>query len=86
MSLINDFKDKAAYHLSRIVNVRPDEVSALCWSFLYVFALFLAYYILRPIRDELGVSGGVNNLPWLFTGTLVAMLLINPLFSYAVKK
>jgi AAA family ATP:ADP antiporter len=51
-----------------------------------VFAVFLAYYVLRPIRDELGVAAGVRNLPWLFTGTLVAMLLIHPLFAALVRR
>ena len=72
--------------LRRAIDVRPAEARALAWSWLYVFALFLAYYVLRPIRDELGVAGGVRNLPWLFTGTLVAMLAVNPLFSYAVRR
>jgi AAA family ATP:ADP antiporter len=69
-----------------MIEVRPEEVRALAWSWLYVFALFLAYYVLRPIRDELGVAGGVRNLPWLFTGTLAAMLAVNPLFAFAVKR
>ena len=72
--------------LRRVIDVRPDEARALAWSWLYVFALFLAYYVLRPIRDELGVAGGVRNLPWLFTGTLLAMLAANPLFAYAVRR
>jgi AAA family ATP:ADP antiporter len=72
--------------LRRIIQVRPEEARALAWSWLYVFALFLAYYVLRPIRDELGVAGGVRNLPWLFTGTLLAMLAANPLFAYAVRR
>ncbi|WP_424133972.1 NTP/NDP exchange transporter [Roseomonas chloroacetimidivorans] len=72
--------------LRRIIDVRPAEARALAWSWLYVFSLFLAYYVLRPIRDELGVAGGVRNLPWLFTGTLVAMLAVNPLFAYAVRR
>ncbi|MFP3671139.1 hypothetical protein SB717_39345, partial [Priestia sp. SIMBA_032] len=38
-----------------------------------------------PIRDELGVAGGVQNLPWLFTGTLLAMLVASPLFALAVR-
>ncbi len=69
----------------RFINVRPDEVRMLAWSWLYIFALFLAYYVLRPIRDQLGVAGGVRNLPWLFTGTLLVMLVTNPAFSYAVR-
>ena len=72
--------------LRRIIDVRPAEASAVGWSWLYVFVLFLAYYVLRPIRDELGVAGGVQNLPWLFTGTLLAMLAVNPLFAYAVRR
>ena len=42
----------------RLAGVRPEEAPAILWSMLYVIALFLAYYVLRPIRDELGVAGG----------------------------
>jgi AAA family ATP:ADP antiporter len=70
----------------RVLDIREGEGRALAWAWLYVFALFLAYYVLRPIRDELGVSGGVENLPWLFTGTLLSMMAVNPLFGYAVKR
>ena len=69
----------------RLAGVRPEEAPAVLWSMLYVIALFLAYYVLRPIRDELGVAGGVQNLPWLFTGTLLAMLVASPLFALAVR-
>ena len=58
---------------------------ALAWSWLYIFSLLSSYYIMRPIRDQMGVAGGVNNLQWLFTGTLVGMLLLNLPFSYLVK-
>ncbi len=77
---------RSASTLERLLGVRPTETRALLWSWLYIFALFLAYYVLRPIRDELGVAGGVRNLPWLFTGTLVAMIAINPLFAWAVRR
>ena len=33
----------------------------------------------------MGVAGGVNNLAWLFTGTLIVMLLLNVPFSALVK-
>jgi len=72
--------------IQRITGARPEEVPALAWSLLYVIAIFLAYYVLRPIRDELGVAGGVENLPWLFTGTLLTMLTASPLFAYAVRR
>lgn len=72
--------------LARVVDVRPEELRALGWSLLYVFAVLSAYYVLRPIRDEMGVHGGVEKLPWLFTGTLVAMVAVNPLFAAVVKR
>ncbi|MBT2304670.1 MFS transporter [Variovorax paradoxus] len=70
----------------RLAGVRPEEAPAVLWSMLYVVALFLPYYVLRPLRDELGVAGGVENLPWLFTGTLLATLVASPLFAFAVRK
>src|SRR6266536_1863994 len=71
--------------LRRVIEVRPAEVSALGWSWLYIFAILSSYYILRPIRDQMGVAGGVDNLQWLFLGTLAAMLLLNVPFWYLVK-
>ena len=56
------------------------------WCWLYIFSVLSSYYIMRPIRDQAGVAGGVNNLQWLFTGTLVGMLVLNVPFSYLVKK
>ncbi|MFM2481735.1 NTP/NDP exchange transporter [Celerinatantimonas sp. YJH-8] len=72
--------------IRRFIGFQPGEGVLVAWSALYIIALFLAYYVLRPIRDELGAAGGVYNLPWLFLGTLVAMLIMNPIFSFLVKK
>lgn len=72
--------------LDRLVSIKPDEVRLVGWAFLYLFAVFSAYSVLRPIRDEAGVAGGVNNLSWLFTGTLLAMLAVNAPFAALVKR
>jgi ATP:ADP antiporter, AAA family len=72
--------------LKRLIDVRPAEIRALGWSWLYIFCVLSSYYILRPIRDEMGVAGGVENLQWLFTGTLVGMILVNPPFAALVAK
>jgi len=66
--------------------VRPEEVRALLWSFAYFFCLLASYYILRPLRDEMGVAGGVRNLQWLFTGTFLAMLAAVPLYGALVAR
>jgi len=72
--------------LRRVIDVRPVEMRALGWSWLYIFSVLFSYYILRPIRDEMGVAGGVENLQWLFTGTLLGMLAINPPFAALVAR
>jgi AAA family ATP:ADP antiporter len=72
--------------LRRLVAIRPEELHAVLWCWLYIFAVLSSYYILRPIRDQMGVAGGVRNLPWLFTGTLVGMVLLNLPFAWLVKK
>src|SRR4029077_15426702 len=71
--------------LQRGLAVRPEERRVVLWCWLYIFAVLSSYYIMRPIRDQMGVAGGVNNLQWLFTGTLPGMVVLNLPFAYLVK-
>ena len=72
--------------LNRVVAVRPGEARATLWSFGYFFCLLAAYYVLRPLRDEMGIAGGVRNLHWLFTATFVVMLAAVPIFGAVVAR
>jgi len=72
--------------LGRVVEVRPGEVRSLLWSFAYFFCLLAGYYVLRPLRDEMGIAGGVRNLPWLFTATFAVMLAAVPVYGAMVAK
>lgn len=69
--------DRAA----RLLQIRPGEGRAVIWSCLYIFCVLSAYYVIRPIRDNMGIAGGVRNLQWLFSATLVCMLLANLPFA-----
>jgi len=64
----------------------PRERTAALWSFAYFFTLLAGYYVLRPLRDQMGIAGGVRNLPWLFTATFVALLIAQPLYGALVAK
>ena len=50
------------------------------------FLLLCGYYVLRPVRDEMGVQTGVARLQWLFTGTFAFTLLMVPIFGWVVKR
>lgn len=56
------------------------------WAFGYFFMLLAGYYVLRPLRDQMGIAGGVKTLPWLFMATFVTLLIVQPLFGAMVKK
>ena len=57
------------------------EGRAVSLAFVFHFVVLASYYVLRPIRDEIGAAGGLESLSWLFTATLAAMLLANVLFG-----
>ena len=48
----------AATWLCRISGAQPGELPAVLWAFVYFFALLAAYYVLRPIRDEMAIQVG----------------------------
>jgi AAA family ATP:ADP antiporter len=66
--------------------VERRERPALLWSFSYFFALLCGYYIVRPMRDEMGIAGGVEHLQWMFSGTFLAMLAVVPLFGWVSRR
>jgi AAA family ATP:ADP antiporter len=72
--------------IGRAVPATPQERAAALWSFAYFFTLLAGYYVLRPLRDQMGIAGGVKNLPWLFTATFVSLLVAQPLYGALVAK
>jgi ATP:ADP antiporter, AAA family len=80
--------NESALHraLSRVVAVQPAETRALLWSFAYFFCLLAGYYVLRPVRDEMGLASGIRNLPSLFTATFVVMLAVVPIYGALVAR
>jgi AAA family ATP:ADP antiporter len=48
--------------------------------------LLAGYYVLRPLRDQMGIAGGVKALPWMFVATFVTLLALQPIYGALVKK
>jgi AAA family ATP:ADP antiporter len=57
------------------------------WAAASFFFLLSGYYIIRPLREEMGASsGGGFALNWLFLGTLAGTFLVTPLFGALVSR
>lgn len=64
------------------LGAKREEVVPLAWAFAYFFCLLCGYSILRPVRDEMAIEGGIQNLPWMMTGTFLTMLAATPFFGW----
>ena len=69
----------------KIVDVRPNELRALWLGFLFFFVVLAGYYVIRPIRDNIGATQ-YENLWWMFSVVLVTMIFANALFSAIVSR
>jgi AAA family ATP:ADP antiporter len=72
--------------LRRAVPSTRAERAAAFWSFAYFFALLAGYYVLRPLRDQMGIAGGIKALPWMFTATFATLLVAQPLYGALVAR
>ncbi len=69
--------------MARLIGAERAEVSAALAGAGYGFCMMAAYYMLRPVRDAMGIAGGVENLKYLFLLSFGAMLLVVPLYGWA---
>jgi len=72
--------------VTRKLGIERDELPAVAWSFVYFFCLLSSYYMLRSVREAMAIVSGVQNIPWLFTGTFTVMLLATPVFGWVASR
>ena len=72
--------------ISFLPTIEKNEKIILLRAFLFFFFVLASWYALRPVRNELAVQGGIYNLPWLLIGVMLAMLIINPIYSWLVSR
>ncbi len=72
--------------LQRFFNVRREEVAPLTAAAFYFFCVLTALMMLRPVRDALGMQRGIEAIRWLFIGTALITLAVNPVFGWLVSR
>ena len=72
--------------LRRLIVLQPGEAPALLASFATLLCMFSSYTILRPVRDALGITSGLENIPYLFWGVFAVMLLLQPLYGWLTSR
>jgi len=72
--------------IQRTFSIKADETGLVLQSALLFYTLMTSYNILKPIRDTMGLAGGVRDLENLFLYTLGAMALLTPAFGYLVRR
>ncbi|MFO0094076.1 MAG: MFS transporter, partial [Gemmatimonadaceae bacterium] len=72
--------------MGRLGTIEPGEERSTLLAATYFFFALASYFILRAVRDAVGVAAGTGQLPWLFTGTLLTTLVMNPAYSAVVAR
>lgn len=67
-------KERLCRSLEKVLHAETRELPAAAGGILLFFLLFLAYSMLRPVRETMGIAGGVQSLQWLFTATFAASI------------
>lgn len=80
-----DAKSNQRGPLRALLDVRPDERTTVVWSVLYSFCVLASYYLLRPLREEIGADQPAN-IDHLWTGTFFAMLIAAPIYAAVASR
>ena len=68
------------------INISKEKAAPLLKAFLFFYSVLCSWYVIRPVRNEMAVQAGLENLPSLLGIVLIIMLLANPLYSWVVSK
>ncbi len=72
--------------LQRFTNIRREEIGPALVAGLFFFCVLTALMVIRPAREALGMQRGIEALRWLFIGTVLVTLLVNPVFGWLVSR
>lgn len=73
-------------YLCRITGLEPEQLVPAALAAVYIFCVLASYYVLKPLREDIGLLIGPDYIPKLFMGTLIVMVLANPIFSALMNR
>ncbi len=71
---------------ARLMNLKRGELPLGVLAALFYFCVLCGYFFLRPVREAMGVSRGMDELRWLFVVTSISSLVVVLLFGGVVSK
>ncbi|SVD69249.1 uncharacterized protein METZ01_LOCUS422103, partial [marine metagenome] len=69
-----------------VLNIKKEELPLAFLSVAFFFCVLCGYYFLRPVREAMGVSRGMDELRWLFVGTSIVSLVLVLAFGGVVAR
>ena len=72
--------------LKAAAKVEPNEVRATVLSFLFVFTLMAAYFIIRPVRDAMASDWTRAETSWLWTMTFFFSVIGVSLYGFIISR
>lgn len=72
--------------VAQLFNLNRSEIAPVLLAVFFFFCVLTALMVLRPAREALGMQGGIESVRWLFMGTALVTLLVNPLFGLLVSR
>ena len=66
--------------------IESNEIQATVLSFLFVFLLMAAYFILRPVRDSLSSDWTDEQLSWLWTSTFFLSIIAVSVYGAVISR
>ncbi|MEO6264173.1 MAG: MFS transporter [Luteimonas sp.] len=71
---------------TRSGRIHAGEARAVALSALYFFCVLAAYYVIRPVRDQLSAAVGSTQLPRFYAATFLVTLTLTPLFAWLAAR
>lgn len=69
-----------------MIDLRPGERATSLLASAAFFLVLCSYFVLRPVREAMGVQRDFDDLYWLWIGTLIGMAAANGVYAFLASR